>query len=381
MYPCNPPRKTLHMKKNKLKSIARIISALLLAWISFPLAAQEPAKKASIDLSAFLDVYYGRDFNSDQGGERFPFLYNHNRNNTLAINLALVTARLQAGRIRANLGLQRGTYAEDNYSAEPEALRWIHEANLGYALNPEKTIWLDAGVLPSHIGFENAVSTKNLTLSRSIIAENSPYFETGFQLSWQQSERWYFALLYLNGWQQIQPIEGKNRPSFGTQAMFTPSEKLTLNWSTFIGTDQGIEAGTSLYFSNIYAEWKPSSKWHLIAGLDAGKRTEELDPDSNWWGMSLILQRKFTEQFASAIRYEYYHDPFQAIASSNVNEGIQTGGLSVNLDWNIMKSLIFRVEGRWLQAPSGFNLGQDSQDSSNFFLLGSLAWSLNSKGN
>ena len=115
----------------------------------------------------------------------------------------------------------------------------------------------------------------------------------------------------------------------------------------------------------------------MIAGLDAGKRTLELEGDRNWWGTSLILQRRFTEQFASAIRYEYYHDPFQAIAPSNVDEGIQTGGVSLNVDWNIGKLLTFRVEGRWLQAPSEFNLGLDSGESNNFFVLGSLALTLN----
>jgi hypothetical protein len=60
-----------------------------------------------------------------------------------------------------------------------------------------------------------------------------------------------------------------------------------------------------------------------------------------------------------------------------VNEGIQTGGLSLNSDWKIGELLTFRLEGRWLQAPSEFNLGLDSGNSSNFFLLGSLAIAIN----
>ena len=293
------------------------------------------------------------------------------------MNLALVKAAFESGRFRANLGLQQGTYPKDNYSAEPKALRWIHEANLGYALNADKTVWLDAGVMPSHIGFESAVSTENLTLSRSIIAENSPYFETGANLSWQKNDHWYFAFLYLNGWQRIQSIPGRNNPSFGTQATFSPSEKVLFNWSTFLGTDQSKEAGTSLYFSNFYVDWNPTDGWHLVGGLDVGTRTLELEANRNWWGASLILQRRFSERFASAIRYEYYHDPFQAIAPSNVNDGIQTGGLSLNSDWRFGKLLTFRLEGRWLHAPSGFNLGLDDRESSDFFLLGSLAVSIN----
>lgn len=349
-----------------------ILITLVLGW-PFMGLAQEKDSIAKLEFSGFAELYYGYDFDDNTSGSRYPFLFNHNRKNRVAVNLALIKAAFQSGRFRANLGLQQGTYPQDNYSAEPKALRWIHEANLGYALNSEKTVWLDVGVMPSHIGFESAVSTENLTLSRSIIAENSPYFETGAKLSWQKSERWYFAFLYLNGWQRIQNIQGRNNPSFGTQATFAPSEKILFNWSTFLGTDQSIEAGTSLYFSNFFVDWKPANNWHLIAGLDVGKRTLELEGDRNWWGASFILQRRLTERIASAIRYEYYHDPFQAIAPSNVNEGIQTNGLSLNSDWKIGQLLTFRLEGRYLQAPSEFNLGLDSGDSSNFFLLGSLA--------
>lgn len=362
----------------RIPSTLRFFGILLLEMtISMAALAQEKDSLYGLELSGFVDLYYGQNFENSESGSRFPFLYNHNRQNQFAVNLALIRAYLEAGRLRANLGLQQGTYTQDNYSAEPKALRWIHEANLGYALNPEKTLWLDAGVLPSHIGFESAISNENLTLSRSIIAENSPYFETGVKLGWQKNQQWYFALLYLNGWQRIQAIPGRNNPSFGTQATFSPSNNLTLNWSTFVGTDQNREAGTSLYFSNFYLDWTPWEGWKLIAGLDAGKRTLELEGDRNWWGTSVILQRKFTQGFASAIRYEYYHDPFQAIAPSNVNEGIQTSGLSVNTDWKIGHLITFRLEGRWLQAPSEFNLGLDSGESSNFFLLGSLALSLN----
>ncbi|MEP0713298.1 porin [Algoriphagus sp.] len=357
-----------------------MLLAMAIVCVNLSGFSQEAApRKSPFSVSSFLDVYYGYDFTEPKGGERFPFMYNHNRNTKLAVNLALVKVGYDAGRFQANLGLQQGTYAEDNYSAEPKALRWIHEANVGYALDSDRSIWLKAGVLPSHIGFESAVSSDNLTLSRSLIAENSPYFETGVQLSWQRDERWYFAFLYLNGWQRIQSIPGKNRPSFGTQATFSPSEKLILNWSTFLGTDQGLEAGTMLYFSNVYGNFQLDGGWNLIAGFDVGTRTLETEPSRDWWGTSVILQKEFSGKFASAIRYEYYHDPFQAIAASNVTEGIQTNGLSLNADYRLGDSFLFRLEGRWLKAPSGFNLGVNTENSSNFFLLGSVGWNWNSR--
>ncbi|MCS5490849.1 porin [Algoriphagus limi] len=349
----------------------RKFGLILVFLFSFKAFSQEKTNGLEWDFSAFLDVYYGRDFSNQQGDpKRLPFLYNHTNPNQLGINLALVNLSVKSDFFRVNLGLQQGSYMRDNYENEPQALKWIHQANVGVAIDKEQKLWLDVGVLPSHIGFENAVSTENLTLSRSIIAENSPYFETGARLSWEKDERWFFAFLYLNGWQRIRSIPGKNGPSFGTQATFSPNENTTINWSTFLGTDQPLEAETMLYFTNFYVDFKLGKGWRVIAGLDGGRRTLAFDFDRNWWGMSAILQKRFSEKFASAFRFEYYNDPFQAIATSLIDQGIKTSGLSLNTDWKLGKLATFRLEGRWLTGPE---LGLDQAETDNFFLLGSLA--------
>ncbi|NVJ86519.1 MAG: porin [Algoriphagus sp.] len=348
---------------------------VFLFLISFSAFSQEKKSGLQWDFSGFLDLYYGNDFDDQtEGSPRLPFLYNHTNQSRIGINLALVTVSVKSDFFRANLGLQQGSYMRDNYANEPQTLKWIHQANVGVAIDKEQKLWLDIGVLPSHIGFENAVSTENLTLSRSIIAENSPYFETGAQLSWQKDAHWYFAFLYLNGWQRIRSIPGRNRPSFGTQATFTPNENTKLNWSTFLGTDQPLEAETMLYFTNFYGDFQLGNDWRLIAGVDGGRRTLAFDFDRNWWGMSTILQKRFSEKLAAAARFEYYNDPFQAIATSLIDQGIQTSGISLNGDWKLGKVATFRLEGRWLTGPE---LGLDSSNSDNFFLLGSFAFSWN----
>lgn len=44
--------------------------------------------------------------------------------------------------------------------------------------------WLDAGIYPSHIGLESAVGKDNRTLTRSLAAENSPYYESGARITY-----------------------------------------------------------------------------------------------------------------------------------------------------------------------------------------------------
>ncbi len=93
---------------------------------------------------------------------------------------------LDHARYRARFTLQAGTYANDNYQAEPGVLRNVFEAWAGLALNRGNTLWIDAGVLPSHLGFESAVSMDNWTLTRSLSTESSPYYLAGVRLEYYQ---------------------------------------------------------------------------------------------------------------------------------------------------------------------------------------------------
>jgi hypothetical protein len=104
------------------------------------------------------------------------FYFNHNRHNEFNLNLGFVKLGLEHSKYRANLALQTGTYSNDNYSAEPGLLKNIFEANVGLSLNKKNNLWIDAGVFASHIGFESAISTDNLTMTRSLLAENSLIF-------------------------------------------------------------------------------------------------------------------------------------------------------------------------------------------------------------
>ncbi len=255
----------------------RILPLLLLFLLNQFATAQEDnpwQQKPDLSFGGFMDIFYVYDFNEPQGTQRQPFLYNHNRHNEFNLNLGLLKFGLEQAKYRANFALQIGTYVNDNMAQEPGVLKNIFEANIGISLNKKNNIWLDAGILPSHIGFESAVSMSNLTLTRSILAENSPYFETGAKLTFNPNDKWEIAGLILNGWQRIQRLEGNSLPSFGTQVTYSPSESLTLNWSTFIGTDDPDETRRMRYFNNFYGQFRVSEKFEFIAGFDIGAQQE-----------------------------------------------------------------------------------------------------------
>ncbi|MCH7410011.1 porin [Belliella sp. DSM 111904] len=342
--------------------------------------AQDP-KKPDIKFSGFVDVYYGFDFNQPFSNERPDFLFNHTRHNEVNLNLGLVNMEIDGGFYRGNIGLMVGTYAQYNLAAEQDLLKNVFEANIGLALDKERKLWIDAGIFASHIGFESAISAQNYTLTRSLLAENSPYFLSGAKLTYTPNEKWEFEGGIFNGWQRIQRLPGNTSPAFGTRVTHTPNDKLTFNWSTFIGNDFPQEDKRMRYFNNLYAQLQVSQKVGLILGFDYGIQEESSSivavgderAFEQWFSPVGILRVDFNENWGMALRSEYYQDEKGVIISSFSPAGFKTTGFSINIDRKITDNILFRIEGRHLQNASP-NFEKDSElVRGNTLLIGSLA--------
>ena len=332
-------------------------------------------EKPMLNISGFLDVFYVYDFNQPQGTNRQAFLFNHNRHNEFNLNLGFVKLGLEHSKYRANIALHTGTYVNDNYASEPTVLRNIFEANVGLSLNKSNKLWLDAGIFASHIGFESAVSPDNWTMTRSLLAENSPYFLSGAKLTFNPNSKWEIAGLILNGWQRIQRLQDNSLPSFGTQFKFRPTEKTTINWSTFIGTDDPDTTRRMRYFNNFYGQFQFTEKLGIIAGFDIGtqqtaKRSSTYDI---WFSPILIAQYSINKTLKTAIRAEYYEDEQGIIIPTSTPNGFKTAGLSLNFDYSPTKNIIFRLEGRWLKSKDTIFETKSTFTDNNFILATSIA--------
>ena len=254
--------KTQIIKKNSL---------LVLLLASGAMSAQLDTSKSNLSFTGYAEVYYTYDLNQPNDHNRPSFFYSHNRHNEFNLNLGFVKTSYNTDRVRANVALATGTYMNINYSAEPGVLKNIYEANTGIKLSKKKNVWLDAGIFASHIGFESAVSKDCWGLTRSILGENCPYYESGAKISFtSDNSKWFLSGLILNGWQHIQRPDGNNTPAFGTQITYTPNSNITLNYSTFIGNEKPDTAQQMRYFHNFYAMFHVTDKFHITAGFDYG---------------------------------------------------------------------------------------------------------------
>ena len=269
-----------------------------------------------------------------------------------------------------------GTYANANLAAEPGVLKNIFEANVGAKISKNKTLWIDAGIFASHIGFESAIGKDCWTLTRSILADNSPYYESGAKISYtSDNEKWVVSGLVLNGWQRIQRVDGNNTPAFGHQLTYKPTSKITLNSSSFVGSDRPDSSRQMRYFHNLYGIFQLHEKFGVILGFDIGVQQKSKGSSAyNTW-FSPIIQARYNVSSKSTIaaRLEYYSDVNGVIISTSTPHGFQTYGYSVNLDYKLAENVCWRIEGKAFSSTDKIFTIDNAPSNKNYVATTSLA--------
>ncbi len=348
----------------------------LLLFLNFASWAANDSTKTKIMISGYVDIYYAYDFGRPSNHERPSFIYNHKRTNEVNLNLGYLKAACLSEKLRANLALMAGTYAQYNLASEQGLLKNIFEANAGIKLLKKKQLWLDAGIFASHIGFESAVSKDCWNLTRSILAENSPYYESGAKLTYtSDNEKWLVSGMILNGWQRIQRVPDNNTPAFGTQITFKPNSKITLNSSSFIGNDKPDSSKQMRYFHNYYGIFQLSPKWGIITGFDIGIEQKQKGSNqyNSWYSPVLISRYRFTETFTLAARAEYYSDSKGVIITTNTPNGFQTFGYSANFDYAPIENIVLRLEGKIYDSKDKIFTKGSTAANQNYCITTSLA--------
>lgn len=322
--------------------------------------------------SAYADLYYSYDFGNPSNHEKPNFIYNHKRHNELNVNLLFIKGAYADTNYRANLGIMGGTYARYNLNSEPIWAQFIYEANIGIKLSKRRNLWLDAGIMPSHIGFESATSAECWTLTRSILAENSPYYEAGLKLTYTtKKDKWRFTGLLLNGWQRIHKPNDHQLPSLGLQITYKPNSKFSINYSNFVGSVLPDSLQSIRQYHNFYLQFEPMNSFGIIAGYDIG--TDKIPDFAHkiWYSPVLILRIKTSHKSYFALRGEYYSDPKQVMVYTGTANGFKTAGISANFDVLINSQTQFRLEGKWYQSKD-LIFNQNTQNM-NYSITSSLS--------
>jgi hypothetical protein len=326
-------------------AVSRTSTAVISEARAMP--AQDSVTPDEVRFSAYLDAYYAYAFAAPPLGGARAYTTQTLYHNELSVNFTFLSAEYSSQNVRGRFAVQFGSYVEANYAAEPDLWRNIFEAYAGYRI--AENLWIDAGIFSSHIGAEGAVSKDFWTYSRSIVADYSPYYETGVKLSWSPSDEWSFAALALNGWQIIRETNAEK--SFGTQAQWKPSGGgASVNWSAYLGNDQPDGAPRQMrYFSNLFVTFDLNERLSVLALFDAGAQERANGGGGEfdfWQGYVAMARYRIDERFSLAARAEYYSDPAGVIIPTGTPNNFQTLSASLNFDVALTPNLLWRVEGR-----------------------------------
>ena len=334
-----------------------------------PQAAPIEATPNPLTFYGFVDGYYGYDFKQNDTRDRPGFLYSHDRQNEFTINQGIVGMRYQDEKVRGAIGLHAGSYVTANYAAEDQVFKHIYEAYAGF--RPFQKAWLDLGIFGSHIGFESAISKDNWTLTRSLMAENSPYYEAGARFTYEIAPQLTLTGLVLNGWQNIR--ENNQAKALGTQIQWKPTDKLLINSSGFYGSEQPQDSvRRRRYFHNFYVTYAATDRLSLALVFDVGKQENErsgADADT-WHTGAAFVRYKLAEQWTAALRGEYYNADrgviINTISPVAGATNFRAKGASLNLDYAPTSNVLFRIEGRVLDAEDEIFERKDGNTSDSY---------------
>ena len=155
---------------------------------------------------------------------------------------------------------------------------------------------------------------------------------------------------------------------------YSPSEKLQLNWNTFIGTDDPDSTRRMSYFNEIFALFPFNEKWNLQGGFDYGiqqksKGSIEYNP---WFLTSIITRYSFHEHWSASLRGEFVSYKSNVIITNPSTNEFLLWGLSANLDYKPIKDVLARIEGRYWFSENQIFVKDDGFVTNDFFITLSL---------
>lgn len=317
-------------------------------------AAERTDTVPRLTFGAFVDGYYAYDFGRPRGHDR-AFTTQAARHDEFNLNLAHVEARYASPAVRGRLALQAGTSVQLNYAGEPDALGGtqpnylplVQEAVLGLALAP--SLWMDGGIMLSHLGSESWISIDNPAYTRSLAAEFSPYYQAGVRATWQASSTVSAQLNLVNGWQNV--AENNHDKALGARVDWAATPALTLSYANFAGREpHAARGGHALrVFHDAVARWQPSAATLLVGMADFGTQDGE-----GWYAASLVARRWLAPGLGITVRVERFADASGVVAATGVAgaPGLVANGAAAGVDvargpalWRTELRTLFGADG------------------------------------
>jgi hypothetical protein len=260
-----------------------------------------------------------------------------------------LTAKYTMEKVRANITIHYGDIVMSTWSKD---YSFLQEANAGVRIC--KKLWLDAGLFRTHVGTEGLFGKENITSSVAVGTFNEPYYEAGFRLNYNPTDRLAFSFYLLNGYNIIE--DHNNKKSFGMLATYTFNDNLNIGYSNYIGDDSPDTLSQLRTYHNIFVNFQ-KDKFKMQLG---GDYATQMNSDTTGKKMATMFSALATFRFQlfSKIgvysRGEIYHDPSgflggQIKDKTNRTTGYKIWGVTAGIEYKPTYNSYIRLEARQLQ--------------------------------
>jgi hypothetical protein len=301
-----------------------------------------PPKPAPLEVTSFVDTYYGYFFNKPTGN--VPLRNFDTKHNTFSLGLVEVAAEQKvttASRLGFRVDLQAGPTAELVNAFEPgglEFLKNIEQAYGSYLFGSK--LQVDVGKFVTPAGAEVIETKDNWNYSRSLLfALAIPYYHAGLRATVPLSDKVTFSGMLVNGWNDV--VDNNSGKTWGVGAILKPSAKITLAQNFIGGPEQKDDAHDKRFLTDTTLTLTPTEKLSLMANYDYGK-DKVLGTDVKWQGIALYARVQATPSWALTPRFEWFDDAdgFATGAVQKVKE------FTITTEQKLGGKLLTRIEYR-----------------------------------
>lgn len=264
-------------------------------------------------MHGWVDVFYGLNTNRPADGASFlPGTGTTAlRANEFSLNAAALDFSVDPKPVGVHLTVALGSGPEVLHAGEPAGpgigsavFRAVYQASVSYTAPLGSGLLLEAGIYPSHIGYESFFSRDNWNYTRGWMGEYSPYYQAGIKASYSFDAHWSAQLHILNGWNIIG--DNNRAKAVGTQVAYT-NDRVTLALNTFAGPELPGDDSHWRLFGDLTAQVKVTRALSLGATADLGWQDRAAGA-ALWHAAGLYGREALTELVAIALRVEYYDD-------------------------------------------------------------------------
>ena len=315
----------------------KVLAAIVLVLGAIAVHAQD----LPVTFSGAVSTYYSMSINNPPSQEQ-KFTTQPRRDRTIAVDLAVLTATWQTSHVRIRTAFQAGTWTEANYVGDDYGWRYIREVSAAFTI--DSTWSLDAGISPSNIGHESSINAENMLLSRSLIADFTPYYLASAGATFHPSDDVLAALYVSNGWQKI--VDNNRSLSLGSKFEYSFAPDSKISWNTYWGNDEDDDStARHRIHNNFWFDHQLTDRLRMVLMADLGllgRRSGEGMDAAAYGGIKLGY--RLSRLFRIGGRVEYMHDPHNVLVV--IANPFETFAGSLGLDVFPVDDIMVRFEGR-----------------------------------